>query len=78
MKHTTSHLRDILNQVFEAKSREDALAVVEKYLALENCAIPRSQRYKITVRCNRCNTLISLQTYLSNSFLKYEGFAVIK
>ena len=68
-----SVLREILNKVYEASSKEDALKIVTDYLNDPACVIRQSQRKSMLVFANRCGTLISLQNYVTNSFLYFEG-----
>lgn len=73
-----SVLREILNKVYEASSKEDALKIVTDYLNDPACVIRQSQRKSMLVFANRCGTLISLQNYVTNSFLYFEGNGVVK
>jgi hypothetical protein len=67
-----SGLRIILNKVYEANSKEDALQIISDYLKDPVCIIRQSQRRTMLIYATRCNTLTSLQSYVTNSFLYYE------
>ena len=72
----SSALRPVLEKVYAAPDRDSALKILTDYLAASDCAIPASQRRTMLVYANRCQTLASLQTYVTNSFLYYEGNGV--
>ena len=72
----TSVLRSILEQIYSESDREVALKILTDYLLRSDCAIPLKQRRVMTIYANRCHTIISLQTYVTNSFLFYEGNGV--
>ena len=73
-----SALREILNKVYVATSQEDALKIVTDYLNDPTCVIRPSQRKSMLVFANRCGTLTSLQSYITNSFLYFEGNGIVK
>lgn len=73
-----SALREILNKVYGANSKEDALMIVTGYLNDPACVIRPSQRKSMIVFANRCGTLTSLQSYITNSFLFFEGNGIVK
>ena len=73
-----SALRPILDKVYTATDREAALKVITDYLAAPDCVIPQSQRRSMLVFANRCQTLTSLQSYITNSFLYFEGNGIVK
>lgn len=73
-----SALREILNKVYGANSKEDALVIVTDYLNDPACVIRQTQRKSMLVFANRCGTLVSLQSYITNSFLYFEGNGIVK
>lgn len=73
-----SALREILNKVYGANSKEDALMIVTGYLNDPACVIRQAQRKSMLVFANRCGTLTSLQQYVTNSFLYFEGNGIVK
>ena len=73
-----SALREILNKVYVATSKEDALMIVTGYLNDPACVIRQAQRKSMLVFANRCGTLTSLQQYVTNSFLYFEGNGIVK
>jgi len=72
----TSVLRSVLEQIYSESDRETALKILTDYLSQSDCAIPLKQRRVMIIYANRCHTMISLQTYVTNSFLFYEGNGV--
>lgn len=73
-----SALRVILERVYTAPDREAALKILTDYLGQSDCAIPPGQRRTMLIYANRCQSMTSLQTYITNSFLYYEGNSTIK
>jgi hypothetical protein len=73
-----SALRPILENVYAATDRESALKIVTDYLAEPDCVILASQRRSMLVFAHRCQTLSSLQSYITNSFMYFEGNGVVK
>ena len=72
----TSVLRSVLEQIYGTSDKETALKILTDYLSQSDCAIPSKQRRVMIIYANRCHTIISLQTYVTNSFLFYEGNGV--
>lgn len=73
-----SALRPVLDQVYTAPDKETALKILTDYLNGSDCVIPKSQRKSMLVFANRCATITTLQTYVTNSFLYFEGNGVTK
>lgn len=71
-----SVLRAILNQVYECPSRDLALIIVKDHLEKSN--LPDGFKKLMIGQASECETLIRLQTYITNSFLKFEGYSVYK
>lgn len=67
-----SALRPILEKVYTSPDRETALKILTDYLATPDCVIRPDQRRTMLLYANRCETLLSLQQYVTNSFLYYE------
>lgn len=75
MKHThQSVLRAILDDVYTAKTLEAGLAIVEKLLV--DSPVREEEKRLMILHAKGCQTLVKLQTYITNSFLKYEGMGV--
>ena len=73
-----SALRPLLERIYAATDRESALVILTEYLATSDCVIRVDQRRSMMLFANRCNTLVSLQKYVTNSFLYYEGNGIVK
>ena len=71
-----STLRTILNDVYAARSKEDALHIIISFLDTTPKGLNRKDIHIMRIRINQCSTLISMQTYMTNAFLKFEGLAV--
>lgn len=71
-----SVLRAIIDQVYECPSRDLALIIVKDHL--EKSSLPQGFKDLMIRQAQGCETLIRLQTYITNSFLKYEMGGVIK
>lgn len=72
MNTKRSVLRAILDQVYTSKSFEDALNTVKTRLDDPTCVIHGAEKNLIIMRATDCLTLVKLQMYITNSFLKYE------
>ncbi len=71
-----SVLRAILDQVYECPSRDLALIIVKDHL--EKSKLPDGFKKLMIGQAEQCETLIALQKYITNSFLKYESNGVIR
>ena len=71
-----STLRTILNDVFTSKTREEALCIINTFLDTNPKGIGKSNTYKMRIKAAQCSSLISVQTYVSNAFLKFEGLGL--
>jgi len=71
-----SVLRAILNQVYECPSRDLALIIVKDHLEKSN--LPDGFKKLMIHQASECETLLALQKYVTNSFLKYENLGTIK
>jgi len=71
-----SVLRAILDQVYECPSRDLALIIVKDHL--EKSKLPDGFKKLMIHQASECETLVRLQTYITNSFLKFEGHSVNK
>ena len=78
MSHNTSSLRSILNDVYTSKSLEEASSKLTVYLDSDTCAIRKTEARRIRIKASMCKSLLQLQQYVTNSFLKFEGYAVMK
>lgn len=66
-----SVLRAILTQVYECPSLALAQIIIKDHL--ENSHLPQGFKDLMIRQANECETLIGLQKYVTNSFLKFEG-----
>jgi len=66
-----SVLRAILTQVYECPSRDLALIIIKDHL--EKSCLPQGFKDLMIRQATECETLLALQKYATNSFLKYEG-----
>ncbi len=76
MNPKSSALRPILDKVFVAKDRDSALQIVTDHLTAESCPIRASERHIMLTQARQCPTLLSLQKYMTNSFLRFEGMRI--
>ena len=73
MKEKHSVLRAILNQVYQAKTLEEAFAITEKLLL--GSPLRENEKQAIIRNAEECTSLVRLQQYITNSWLKYEGMS---
>ena len=71
-----SVLRSILNQVYECPSLNLAQVIIKDHLEKSN--LPQGFKDLMIRQSNECETLIALQKYITNSYLKYESNGVIR
>lgn len=70
-----SVLRAILDQVYECPSLALAQIIIKDHL--EKSKLPQGFKDLMIRQATECETLIRLQTYITNSFLKYEKLGVV-
>jgi hypothetical protein len=75
-KSKVSVLRSIVNDIYVSKSFEEALATVFKHLDDPEVSIHDNERFLIKRKAELCGSLLALQKYITNSFLKYENMSV--
>ena len=76
MKDKKSVLEAIMNDVFVAGSFEDAMNILNTRLDEPNSPIRDSDKHMIKVKANQCQSLIKLQQYLANSYLRFSGMGI--
>lgn len=74
MKPIVSTLAKITEQVFTAKSCNEAKTLAISYL--ETTRVKHKEQMIIEI--NKCTTLYQIQKYCCNSLLKYEGLSLNK
>jgi len=76
MNTKQSVLRDIMERVYDSKTYEDAMNAVNERLNDPLCVIRENEKRMILMKAKECVTLIALQTYITNSWLRFEGMPV--
>ena len=76
MKEKQSVLRAILDLVYQSKTVEEAFAITEKLL-LES-PLRENEKQNMIRNAKGCASLVKLQQYITNSFIKYENLGIIK
>ena len=71
MKEKYSVLRAILDQVYQSKTLEEAFAITEKLLI--ESPLRENEKQAMIRNAKSCASLVKLQQYCTNSFLKYEN-----
>ena len=69
-----STLADIAPEVYQAVNYETAKAVIQEHL--KDSTIKDGDRKKMLDGVSKLNNLRQIQTYFSNSLLKYEGMSL--
>jgi hypothetical protein len=69
-----STLADIAPEVYEAVNYETAKAIIQEHL--KDSIIKDEDRKKMLDGVSKMNNLRQIQTYFSNSLLKYEGMSL--
>lgn len=71
-----SALRGIMESVYEANNYDEALDRVIHHIESDECPIRESEGKMIITKARLCVSLVDLQKYVTNSWLKYEGMGV--
>ena len=71
-----SVLRSILDQVYQCPSLDLAQIIIKDHL--EKSKLPDGFKKLMIGQAEQCETLIALQKYITNSFLRFEGHSVNK
>ena len=72
MKHFQSTLTNITEQVYSAKSAEEAKTAMVSYLETTNV----KDKKKMIFDVSQLNSLARIQTYFTNCLLRFEGLSV--
>jgi hypothetical protein len=76
MEHKVSDLRAIVQQVYKARTLEEGEKIILEFLQGPTCQVRQDEKVRMTLRASQCSSLLKLQTYLTNSLLRYEGMRV--
>ena len=72
MSTKASVLEVILNKVYLSKNLDEAKAIVKDHLEQHGSAMSQQDKHAIIVKSSMCSSLLSLQTYITNSYFKYQ------
>ena len=76
MNNKISALHSIINDIYTATTLEAAMDKLEVHLKSAECPIRDSEKRIILIKARGCTKLLGLQTYMTNSFLKFENLGV--
>lgn len=72
----SSALRAIIEKVYTATTLEEGIKITLAFLEDPKCAIWPNERHIMSYRTKTSPSLLRLQTYLTNSLLRWEGMGL--
>ncbi|MEN6622936.1 MAG: hypothetical protein ABFD50_15480 [Smithella sp.] len=66
-----------MERVYDSKTFEEALNAVKERLNDPSCVIHENEKRMILMKAEACITLINLQKYITNSWLRFEKMGVM-